>query len=156
MASYIDGALIKDEKVVYVGNISVWSLAPLIALGFVLLAVGLVSRALGFVLLAASGLGLVFWLAAYLRYRTTELAVTNKRVIAKFGFISRRTVEINVSKVESIQVQQGILGRVFNYGSLVISGAGNPQAPISGISDPMSFRRAFMEAQDRAFQSTVS
>jgi len=142
MASYIDGALIADEKVVYVGNISVWSLAPLIALGLVLL--------------AAWGLGLVFLLAAYLRYKTTELAVTNKRVIAKFGFISRRTVEINVSKVESIQVQQGILGRIFNYGSLVISGAGNPQAPISGISDPMGFRRAFMEAQDRAFTTTVS
>jgi uncharacterized membrane protein YdbT with pleckstrin-like domain len=156
MASYIDGALIKDEKVVYAGNISVWSLAPLIALGLVLLAVGFVLRALGFVLFAASALGLAFWLAAYLRYKTTELAVTNKRVIAKFGFISRRTVEINVSKVESIQVQQGILGRIFNYGSLVISGAGNPQAPISGISDPMGFRRAFMEAQDRAFTSTVS
>lgn len=142
MASYIDGALIADEKVVYVGNISVWSLAPLIALGLVLL--------------AAWGLGLAFLLVAYLRYKTTELAVTNKRVIAKFGFISRRTVEINVSKVESIQVQQGILGRIFNYGSLVISGAGTPQAPISGISDPMSFRRAFMQAQDRAFTSTVS
>ena len=142
MASYVDGALIKDEKVVYVGNISIWSLAPLIALGLVLL--------------AAWGLGLVFWLAAYIRYKTTELAVTNKRVIAKFGFISRRTVEINVGKVESIQVQQGILGRIFDYGSLVISGAGTPQAPVPGISNPMGFRRAFMEAQDKAFQSTVS
>ncbi len=142
MASYIDGALIKDEKVVYLGTISVWSLAPLIAAGFVLLGV--------------FGLGLVFWIAAYIRYKTTELAITNKRVIAKFGFVSRRTVEINVGKVESIQVQQGILGRIFDYGSLVVSGAGTPQAPIPGISNPLGFRRAFMEAQDKAFQSTVS
>jgi uncharacterized membrane protein YdbT with pleckstrin-like domain len=142
MASYIDGALIKDEKVLYTGNISVWSLAPLIALGLVLL--------------AAWGLGLAFWIAAYIRYKTTELAVTDKRVIAKFGFISRRTIEITLSKVESIQVQQGVLGRIFNYGSLVISGAGTPQAPIPGISNPMGFRRAFMEAQDRAFTTTVS
>ena len=70
-------------------------------------------------------------------------------VIAKFGFISRRTVEININEVESIQVDQGILGRIFNYGTLVIAGAGDPQAPIPGISEPMAFRRAFIEAQDQ-------
>ena len=53
-------------------------------------------------------------------------------------------------------MQQGVLGRIFDYGSLVISGAGTPQAPVTGISNPMGFRRAFMEAQDKAFQSTVS
>lgn len=139
MASYIDGALIKDEQVVYTGNISLWSLAMPIFLGFLLVWV--------------YGLGLVFWLAAYIRYKSTELAVTNKRVIAKFGFISRSTVELNIAKVESIQVHQGILGRIFNYGSLVISGGGNPQAPIPGISDPMGFRKAFMETQDQAAQA---
>ena len=136
MASYIEGALIKDEKVIYTGNISLWSLAPLIILGVLFL--------------AAYGLGLIFFIVAYIRYKTTELAFTNKRVIAKFGFISRQTVELNISKVESIQVNQGILGRIFNFGTLVISGAGNPQAPIPGISDPMAFRRAFMESQDNA------
>ena len=95
------------------------------------------------------GLGWIFLVLAYIRYKTTELAITSRRVIAKFGFISRRTVEINISKVESIQVDQGILGRIFNYGTLVISGAGDPQAPIPGISDPMAFRRAFIEAQDQ-------
>lgn len=138
MASYIEGALIKDEKITYTGNISLWSLAPLIILGFLLLAL--------------YGLGLIIWLLAFVRYKTTELAVTNKRVIAKFGFISRQTIELNINKVESIQVNQGILGRIFNYGSLVISGAGNPQAPIPGISDPMNFRRVFMETQDQAAQ----
>lgn len=134
MSSYIEGALIKDEKVIYTGHISLWSLAPLIALG--LLTVGFF------------GLGLIFWIMAFIRYMTTELAFTNKRVIAKFGFISRQTIELNISKVESIQVNQGILGRIFDYGTLIIAGAGNPQAPIPGISDPMSFRRAFMESQD--------
>lgn len=138
MASYIEGALIKDEKVTYTGNISLWSLAPLI---------------IGFLLLFLYGIGLIFWLAAFIRYKTTELAITNKRVIAKFGFISRRTIELNINKVESIQVSQGILGRIFNYGSLVISGTGNPQAPIPGISNPLNFRRVFMETQDQAAQT---
>ncbi len=136
MASCIDGALIKDEKVIYTGHVSLWSLAPLIILGFLFL--------------AAWGIGLTFWLVAFIRYKTTELAFTNKRVIAKFGFISRHTVELNISKVESIQVKQGILGRIFNFGTLIISGAGNPQAPIPGISEPMAFRRSFMESQDQA------
>ena len=136
MASYIDNALINDEKVVYVGHISLWSLTHLIVLGVLLL--------------FAFGAGLVLLIWAYIRYKTTELAITNKRVIAKFGFISRRTIELNINKVESIQVDQHVLGRMFNYGSLIISGAGTPQAPIPGISDPLQFRRAFMEAQDLA------
>mgnify|MGYP004703232691 CR=1 FL=1 len=139
MASYIEGALIKDEKVIYTGNISLWSLAPLIALGFLTIAV--------------YGLGLIFWVMAVIRYKTTELAFTNKRVIAKFGFISRETIEMNINKVESIQVNQGILGRILDYGTLIISGAGTPKAPIPGISAPMSFRRAFMESQDSASEA---
>jgi uncharacterized membrane protein YdbT with pleckstrin-like domain len=138
MASYVESTLIKDEKVIYTGKISLWSLLPLFIIGLILLPL--------------MGLGLLFWLAAGIRYMTTELAFTNKRVIAKFGFISRQTIELNLTKVESLQVNQGILGRLFNFGTLVISGAGNPQAPIPGISNPMTFRRSFMEYQDQARQ----
>jgi len=136
MGSYVNGTLIKDEEVLHEGTISMWSLLPLIILGFLLLFV--------------YGIGLIVWIAAYIRFKTTELAVTNKRVIAKFGFISRNTIEMNLAKVESIQVQQSVLGRIFNFGSLVISGAGNPQAPIPGIASPMEFRRMAMQAQDQA------
>lgn len=136
MKSYVEGALVKDEKIVHLGHISLWSLWHLIALGLVLL--------------PAFGLGLIFLIMAYVRYKTTELAITTKRVIVKFGLIRRRTIEININKVESIQVDQEILGRIFNFGTLVISGAGNPQAPVAGISSPMDFRRAFIEAQDQA------
>jgi uncharacterized membrane protein YdbT with pleckstrin-like domain len=126
--------LLTGETIEYEGKVSLWSLAPLIVLG---------------ILTITFGIGIVFLILAYLKYISTELAITNKRVIAKFGFISRRTVEINLGKIESIQVQQGILGRIFNYGSLVVSGAGNPQAPVPGISDPMTFRRAFTETQEK-------
>ena len=136
MASYVEGALVKDEKIVHLGHISLWSLWHLIALGILLL--------------PALGIGLIFLIMAYIRYKTTELAITTKRVIVKFGFIRRSTIEININKVESIQVDQEVLGRMFNFGTLVISGAGNPQAPIAGISGPIEFRRAFIEAQDRS------
>ncbi len=136
MTSYVEGALIQDERIVHTGRISLWSMAHLIGLGVLLLPV--------------FGLGLIFLIKAWVRYRTTELAVTTRRVIVKFGLIRRSTVEININKVESIQVDQDILGRLFNHGTLIIAGAGSPQAPIAGISDPMAFRRAFIEAQDRA------
>ncbi|MBC7708934.1 MAG: PH domain-containing protein [Rhizobacter sp.] len=134
MASYVEGALIKGEQVVYQGKVSIWSLLPLLLFGLVFLMFW--------------GLGLVFWIAAAIKYFTTELAITNKRVVAKFGLISRSTIEINLQKIESIQVNQGILGRIFNYGSIVVSGAGNPQAPIPGISSPLQFRRSFVETQE--------
>lgn len=134
MAGYVDSVLTKGEEVIYLGKISIWSLLPLLLVGLVCL--------------AFYGLGLFFWIAAAIRYMTTELAVTNKRVIAKTGLISRSTIEINLQKIESIQVNQGILGRIFDFGSIVVSGAGNPQAPILGISDPLRFRRAFVDAQE--------
>jgi len=135
MASYIQDSLTSNERVIAQARISPWALLPTIVLGFVLL--------------FAYGLGLLLWLMAYLRYSTTELAFTNKRVIAKFGFVRRATVELNLSRIESVQVVQGMLGRIFNFGTLVISGAGNPQAPIPGISNPMAFRRSLMEYQDQ-------
>jgi uncharacterized membrane protein YdbT with pleckstrin-like domain len=134
MTSYIEGSLTAGEKIIHLGHTSLWSLTPWI-LG-------------GLILLPLFGLGLIVWLFGYVRYKTTELAITNKRIIVKIGFIRRQTVEINISKVESIQVDQSLWGRVFNFGSLVITGSGSSQAPIHSISDPMGFRRAFVEAQE--------
>lgn len=135
MASYINKTLLDNEKVIYEGKLSIWSLLHLIVFGI-----------LGLFLF---GLGIILLIMAFIRYKSTEVAYTNKRVIAKFGFIRRETVELNINKVESMQVTQGVLGRIFNFGSLVISGAGNPQAPIPGISHPMTFRKSFMEYQDK-------
>jgi uncharacterized membrane protein YdbT with pleckstrin-like domain len=131
---YVEGALVKDEKVVHMGHISLWSLWHLIAAGIVLL--------------PAFGLGLIFLVIAYVRYKSVELAVTTKRIIVKHGFVRRQTVEINLDKVESIQVEQGLLGRLFNFGTLIVSGTGTSHAPLIGIAEPMGFRKAFIEAQD--------
>jgi hypothetical protein len=134
MASYIEGALVSGEQIVHTGRVSLWGLWHLIALGVLLL--------------PAFGIGLIFLVIAYIRYKSTELAVTTKRIIVKSGFIRRQTVEINLSKAESIQVDQGILGRMFDFGTLVISGTGTSHAPLVGISEPLAFRKAFIEAQD--------
>lgn len=138
MGSYVEESLMPGEQILYKGKTSIWSLLPLIVLGLLTIWILFI--------------GILFWIAALIRYLTTELAITNKRIIAKFGFISRATIELNLNKAESIQVRQGILGRIFNFGSIIVSGAGAPQAPVPGISQPMEFRRAFLTAQEQTSQ----
>lgn len=133
MASYIDKVLIGGEQILYRARISLWSLAPLLLLGVVLLPVGV---------------GLIFLIWAWVRYASTELAVTNKRVIAKTGLIERKTIEMFIAKVESIQVEQSVLGRLLNYGTVVVSGTGVHSAPFKSIADPLTLRKHFMTAAD--------
>jgi uncharacterized membrane protein YdbT with pleckstrin-like domain len=133
MASYIDKVLIGGEQVLYRARISRWSLAPLLLLGILLLPIAV---------------GLIFLIWAWARYASTELAITNKRVIAKTGLIERKTVEMFIAKVESIQVEQSVLGRLLNYGTVVISGTGIHSAPFMSIADPLTLRKHFMTAAD--------
>jgi len=135
MSSYIEDALVTGEKVVHLGKVSLWSLWHLLVFG---------------VLLSPVVVGLVLLVIAYVRFKSIEMAVTTKRVIVKHGFISRSTIEINLSRVESLQVEQGVLGRIFNFGTIVVAGTGASHAPIAGIANPMAFRKAFVEAQDGA------
>jgi DNA-directed RNA polymerase subunit M/transcription elongation factor TFIIS len=86
--------------------------------------------------------GLITLISTLIYVRTTELAVTNQRVIAKVGLISRRTLEMNVAKVENIQVDQGILGLLLGYGKITVVGTGGTREPFWYIADPLSFRRA--------------
>lgn len=138
MSSYIDSTLGRDERVLHTGNISLWSLAPLIVVGVLTLPIVV---------------GLVILGVVYVRYKSTEIAVTNRRIVIKLGFISRRTLEINVGKVESVQIEQGILGRLFGFGTLIIAGTGATHEPLAGIADPIGFRRACMDAQSEAARS---
>lgn len=136
MASYVDSVLGSGEVVKYRARISVWCMLPYVIVGFFLLPI--------------FGFGLIIWITAFIRYKTTELAITDKKIIAKFGFIRRDTIEILLSKIESIQVKQSIFGRIFDYGSIIVSGAGNPQAPVPGIDNPIKFRKIFMEVQEKS------
>lgn len=141
MSSYVEEVLVAGERVVHVGRPSLWSVWHLIGLGLLLL--------------PAFGLGLLLWLVAYVRIKSTELAVTTRRVIVKHGFIRRSTIEMNIGKVESIQVEQSLLGRMLDFGTLIIAGTGASHAPLAGIAEPLAFRKAFVEAQDASRSETL-
>jgi uncharacterized membrane protein YdbT with pleckstrin-like domain len=95
------------------------------------------------VLLAA---GIAFLLAvvdaiiAAIRRATTELAVTNHRVIYKRGLFSRHTIEMNRSKVESVDVDQSLMGRIFGYGTVLVRGTGGSLEPLQNIANPLALR----------------
>jgi uncharacterized membrane protein YdbT with pleckstrin-like domain len=134
MASYVESNLMAGETVVHRAEISLWSVGHLIAFGVLLL--------------AAYGFGIVFLLWAYIRYKTTEFAVTDKRIIAKTGLVSRNTVEMFLDKVESLHVEQSVLGRVLDFGNITIRGTGATEEPIRNISAPLALRKQFMQAAD--------
>ena len=84
--------------------------------------------------------GLVSVLRAWFKRWTTEFDVTDKRVIHKTGFIERRTIEMNMDKIESVDVNQTLLGRIFDYGEVIIRGVGESWEPIFTIGSPLKFR----------------
>jgi uncharacterized membrane protein YdbT with pleckstrin-like domain len=92
----------------------------------------------------------VMTLWALIRVGATEFAVTNKRVIVKVGLFNRHSTETLLRQVEGITVDQGILGRIFNYGTIVIEGTGSDRTPYAGIAAPLQFRLAVQEQIDRS------
>lgn len=151
--SYVKNNLMSGETVIYNAKIHWFIFLP-----------GIIFAALGLLILAGDkqgeGVGaiggiLVFFavislLKAFITKISTELAVTSKRVIAKVGLIRRNTAELNHSKVESFNVDQSILGRIFGYGTIVVNGTGGGKTPIPNIDSPLVFRRNAMETIDRS------
>lgn len=81
-------------------------------------------------------------LTAWIVRQTTEIAVTNRRVIYKTGLISRQTIEMNMDKVESVDVTQDFLGRLLDYGTVLIRGTGAGLEPLANVASPLALRNA--------------
>jgi len=87
-------------------------------------------------------IGLLHLLARWVVRATTEYGVTSLRVVQKRGIFSLHTVEMNLDKVESVDVDQSLFGRMLGYGAVDIHGVGSRWDPIVGIEDPLAFRSA--------------
>lgn len=88
---------------------------------------------------------LTLTIAPLLQRSLSEFVVTNRRIIIKTGFIARSTLEMNLSKIESVNVDQSVSGRIFNFGSITIIGTGGTRETFRNISKPLNFRKAFQE-----------
>jgi len=151
MGRYIDEILQPGERVLYSTNehwmfflpaIAAW----IVAVAFLVLWRLVTADALMLVCLAlaaVAGLAALYWTAtAWFHRWTTETDVTNMRVVHKTGFIKRRTFEMSLDKVESVDVNQSILGRIMNYGDVTVRGVGEGAETIKTIAAPLEFRNS--------------
>src|SRR6202034_3784582 len=88
-----------------------------------------------------AAIGLVLFLPPWIRSVSSEFAITNKRVLIKVGLVRRHSLELLLSKVEGIGVDQGVLGRILGYGTITVSGVGGTKEAFRTISNPLEFRR---------------
>jgi uncharacterized membrane protein YdbT with pleckstrin-like domain len=156
MGRYIDDILQPGEKVLYSTNAHWIFYFPAIVTWVVAVILLILSRAnvsLGISLLCLSAAAVVALVALYLtlqawfRRWTIETDVTNLRIVHKVGFIKRRTFEMSLDKVESVDVNQSILGRILNYGDVTILGVGEGRETIKTIASPLAFR-SFITARE--------
>jgi membrane protein YdbS with pleckstrin-like domain len=89
--------------------------------------------------------GVLMTIAGFVRRKTSEFVVTNKRVMVKTGWLNRRSTEILLRQVEGITVDQGIVGRMLDYGTIVVEGTGSDRTRYKGIAGPLKFRMAVQE-----------
>ena len=151
MARYIDKVLQPGEWVLYSTNAHWMFFLPAIAAWIVAGAFLVLSRMVaadplssnGLAFAAVTALAALYWTAtAWFHRWTTETDVTNMRVVHKTGFFKRRTFEMSLDKVESVDVHQSILGRLMNYGDLTIQGVGEGTQTISTVASPLAFHNA--------------
>ena len=147
--SYVKSVLQPGETIRYATDIHWMVYIPgvlLLVLGVAVYVLGLPLAQPGAAIFLHLVAGLVFAAAAvwlfigWFRRWTTEVAVTNKRIIYKRGFISRYTIEMHLDKVESVDVDQTILGRILGYGDIIIRGVGASLEPLRNIESPIEFR----------------
>lgn len=120
MGHYVDNNLIRDEHVVFETKYH-WKIFFTLKALFTL------------------------FIAPALARWSDEFVVTNKRLICKTGLISRHTLEMNLNKIETVNVDQSIMGRLLGYGTIIIIGTGGTREEFPNIANPTEFRKKFQE-----------
>ena len=148
--NYTEKTLVKGEKIILNTTMSKWELylgwifvvLPLIVLLVtIVLAEGVAGAIFGTGVAVGSAIWSIGSLFAIIGYYFTEFSITNKKVLAKKGIISRRTDELQLKKIEGVDVTQGIFGRMLGFGSIVISGTGSQKVVFNGVDNPLAIKK---------------
>lgn len=142
MGSYVNQSLIAGERIEANATISWLSQFWYFVLALLCLIASVNAPGL-------NALTAIFVIVAILNVITTELAVTNKKIIGKSGFIRRSSIDIPIRKCESIAVNQSITGRILGYGTVVTRGTGGNEVGIAFIKNPIQFRKVIMTVMDK-------
>ncbi|HUQ74361.1 MAG TPA: PH domain-containing protein [Burkholderiales bacterium] len=155
MTSYVESVLASGENIVHRAAVSHWHYAVSYLFGIVLVAGGVAAYVMRaeqswhIAGAAALAIGVIVILVTLIRRSTTELVLTDRRIIAKRGFISRDTVEMNLGKVESVHVNQSFMGRMLDYGDVSVVGTGSSLEPLRAVSRPLELRRKLGELSQK-------
>ena len=149
--SYIHKSLLDGEEIVYLTRRHkiiftwpvVWFLVAAVLFGIKWFFV--FRPEVNFVLMVFSGIflagALIHALVIWINYLCAEFGITNQRVIVKEGFLKRKTIEVFLKSVESVQVDQSLWGRMLNFGTVVVSGTGGVSDPLNLIRNPLDFKK---------------
>ena len=132
MASYVEKTLAPGEEILYRVHFhwlyKLWAVIALLLLGIFLV-------------------GIYIFLRIMIRIWTTEIVVTNDRLVMKTGFVARHTEEVSLDKIEEINVEQSFWGRIFDFGKVDVRGTGEGNIQIPVIDDPLGLRKAIQNAR---------
>src|SRR2546425_8269268 len=134
--SYVESNLMPGERIAYRAHLHWIVYGNWAGLALVFLVVALAAKNGVFVLLAA-----LSFVPPYIKVKTSEFAVTDQRVLIKVGWLQRRSIETLLDKVEGIAVEQGIFGRLYGYGTIVVAGTGGTHERFKMIAQPLEFRK---------------
>ncbi len=102
------------------------------------------------ILLGIFLIGIIIFIVMMLRKWSTEIGITSHRFVEKRGLIARHTNEISLPNIEGVKVNQGVMGRIFDYGTVRIEGTGVDAVTTPNIADPVGFVRAIQTAKEHA------
>jgi uncharacterized membrane protein YdbT with pleckstrin-like domain len=139
---YIESNLLPEEQIVYRARLHWIIFLKSFFVAFTIIVIGAYLLALQ-PIVGGAGILLGFLIAVppFVRYRTSEFGVTTKRVVFKEGLVRRRTLELLLKHVEAILVDQSVPGRIFNYGSVTLTGTGGVREVFHNVSAPLELRR---------------
>jgi uncharacterized membrane protein YdbT with pleckstrin-like domain len=164
--SYVEKILLPDERIVYAATLH-WKIYlqglvvtalggfmgffsyPLVAYLFGERLGGQFSRAFGGVAMVVVLCGVAILLLAFLRQSSTEIVVTDKRLIAKYGIVARATFEIMLTRITGANFDQTIMGRLLGFGTVLVHGAGGEISPIDDVANPQLFYRALISVLEK-------
>ena len=143
MASYTESQLLPGERIKYQARLHILPFLPAYLAGGILAIAGTIGLGLQVWWLAIVGFALAIPILAwtYIARTTSEFSITDRRVVIKVGWIRRRTHETMLTKVETIGVEQSLIGRLLDYGTIVVVGTGGTEEPFRNIAKPLEFRR---------------
>ncbi len=151
--AYIERSLGEGEKLVRMAQFHWFHRARAWTVFALFLGLGLaplIAFSAWWAFLTIGGVGFIFYARLMIPIWTTEIGVTNQRLIVKRGLLARRTDELELWAIEAVNLQQGVWGRIFGYGRIEVQGTGDDSVSTPSIGAPLAFRKALQESMSLA------